>query len=120
VLISQLGVSRSVLREAVGRLGVLEVKHGRGMFVASRAALVSSAQSTRSALTIATQNLKKFVEFRSVIEVHAAGRPAEIATDADFDELQRLCDEIDREDQDYVASIRADLGGNGQHHAATA
>ena len=112
VLISQLGVSRSVLREAVGRLqsiGLLEVQHGRGMFVASRAALVSSAQLLHSALSIAPRDFMKFVEFRKVIEVYAAGRAAEVATDADFAELQRLCDEIDRDDQSFVDSVRADF-----------
>jgi GntR family transcriptional repressor for pyruvate dehydrogenase complex len=112
VLISKLGVSRSVLREAVGRLqtiGLLDVQHGRGMFVASRDALVSSAQLLNSALSIAPQELVKFVEFRAVIEVHAARRVAEIATENDFAELERLCLEIDRDGQDYIASIRADF-----------
>lgn len=112
VLISKLGVSRSVLREAIGRLqtiGLLDVQHGRGMFVASRDALVSSAQLMNSALAIAPQELMKFVEFRAVIEVHAARRTAQIATESDFAELERLCLEIDRDDQEYLASIRADF-----------
>jgi GntR family transcriptional repressor for pyruvate dehydrogenase complex len=111
-LISKLGVSRSVLREAVGRLqsiGLLDVQHGRGMFVASRDALVSSAQLMNSALAIAPQQLMKFIEFREVIEVHCARRTAEIATDNDLAELERLAHEIDRDDQTYTGSIRADF-----------
>ena len=111
-LISKLGVSRSVLREAVGRLqmiGLLDVQHGRGMFVASRDALVSSSQLLSSALTIGTQDLMQFIEFRKVIEVHAARRVAELATDAQFDELQLLCNAIDRDGQDYLTSVRADF-----------
>lgn len=112
VLVEQLGVSRTVLREAVGRLqmiGLLDVQHGRGTFVASSAALISSAKLMRSALSISPQELMKYFEFRAVIESFAARRAAEIATDEDFVELGRLCDQIDAEDQDYVESVRTDF-----------
>ncbi len=111
-LTKRFGVSRSVLREAIGRLqtvGLLDVQHGRGTFVASGTALIGSAQLLRSALTIAPHELMKFHEFRAVIECYAARRVAEIATDADFAELERLCTEIDRDGQDFLGSIHADF-----------
>jgi GntR family transcriptional repressor for pyruvate dehydrogenase complex len=111
-LTKRFGVSRSVLREAIGRLqtvGLLDVQHGRGTFVASGTVLLGSAQLLRSALTIAPHELMKFHEFRAVIECYAARRIAEIATETDLVELEQLCNEIDREDQDYLASIHADF-----------
>ena len=111
-LTKRFGVSRSVLREAVGRLqtvGLLDVQHGRGTFVASGTVLTGSAQLLRSALTIAPHELMKFNEFRAVIESYAARRVAEIATEADFAELDRLRHEIDRDGQDFIGSIHADF-----------
>ena len=112
ILVEQLGVSRTVLREAVGRLqtiGLLDVQHGRGTFVASGAALASSAKLMRSALEISPKELMKYFEFRAVIESFAARRAAEIGTNEDFAELTKLCAQIDAEDQDYVDSVRTDF-----------
>ena len=111
-LTKRFGVSRSVLREAVTRLqtiGLLDVQHGRGTFVASGTALTGSAQLMRSALTIAPHELMKFSEFRFVIEGYAVRQAAVLASDADLAELEALCAEIDRDDQDFVASVRSDF-----------
>lgn len=111
-LIAQLGVSRSVLREAIGRLqtiGMLDVQQGRGTFIGSGSTLINCAQLMRSALTIGPQALMKFVDFRSAIESSCARRVAQVATTEEFSELEQLLDQMDRPDQSYVESIHMDF-----------
>jgi DNA-binding FadR family transcriptional regulator len=81
-LATELGVSRTVVREAVislGSDGVLESKHGVGVFVRDKSA--NSAQLTLSDAVLAP--LSKFkasfmdlLELRMAFEVHAAGLAA--------------------------------------------
>jgi len=111
-LAAQLGVSRTVLREAVGRLetiGVVRVERGRGMFVGDRSGLNGCVQLVRSALAISPRELLTFLEFRWAIEVHAARRAAEQATDEQIAELESLAARIDEGDHDDVEAMRRDL-----------
>lgn len=112
VLAAQLGVSRTVLREAVGRLetiGVVRVERGRGMFVGDRSALNGCVQMVRSALAISPRELLTFLEFRWAIEVHAARRAAEKATPEQVAELEALAVGIDHGDHDDMEAMRRDL-----------
>src|SRR5262245_49397034 len=89
----QLGVSRTVLREAIGRLeylGLLTVQRGRGMFVGDQGSVSQCARLVRSALAVSSKELVKFTEFRNAIECYASRRAAESASDADIAELERL------------------------------
>src|SRR5215831_14723138 len=73
--VEQLGVSRTVLREALGRLkatGLVTIERGRGMFVNDPGGVVSCARFVRNAMTISPQDLAKFTEFRLILECHAA------------------------------------------------
>lgn len=113
VLVKQLEVSRTVLREAIGRLemlGLVSVQGSRGMFVSEPGALRNSVNLVRSALTLAPRELIKFTEFRRAIECDAARSAAQHATPDDVAELEALCDEIHRADlaaQDaYVLDFR--------------
>jgi GntR family transcriptional regulator, transcriptional repressor for pyruvate dehydrogenase complex len=111
-LVRQLGVSRPVLREAIGRLqsiGLLTVKHGRGTFVAERDALLGCVQLVRTALGISSADLVQFIELRAAIESQAARRAAERAADDQSAELERLCREIDAEGLDYEEALSRDL-----------
>jgi DNA-binding FadR family transcriptional regulator len=111
-LIRQLGVSRPVLREAIGRLesvGLIAVERGRGMFVADRSGLAGCARLARSALTISPKDLLKFAELRWVVECFAARRAAESATEEDIRELERLQEQMDSRDRNYEEAIRIDF-----------
>lgn len=111
-LASQLGVSRTVLREAISRLetiGVLTVQRGRGTFVGDRSSLHNCAKLVRSAMAISPKETSKFAEFRSALECHAARRAAERATPQDVDELQELCDRIDAPGLDDLEAMRRDF-----------
>jgi GntR family transcriptional repressor for pyruvate dehydrogenase complex len=97
----QLQVSRTVLREAVGRLemlGLVTVRGSRGMFVSEPGGLLNGFNLVRSALLLSPRELVKFTEFRRALECEAARCAAERATPADVDELQSLCEEIRRAD----------------------
>jgi GntR family transcriptional repressor for pyruvate dehydrogenase complex len=110
-LVSQFQVSRSVLREAIGRLqtlGVLEVRHGRGMFVGEGGSLKNCAQLLRSAMTIAPKDLAQLAELRRGLELQAARLAAQRASAEDIAELQAICEQMDREDAEYLESVQLD------------
>jgi GntR family transcriptional repressor for pyruvate dehydrogenase complex len=111
-LVEQLGVSRTVVREAVRQLeclGVLTVKRAKGTFVADWDHLSQCAKLVRSAMAIAPKELLQFNEFREGIECIAARRVAETATPQCIAELERLLDEVDVEGMSDVDAWQADF-----------
>jgi GntR family transcriptional repressor for pyruvate dehydrogenase complex len=111
-LVRRLQVSRPILREAMTRLeslGLVTVQRGRGTFVADRDHLGSCIRFLQSALGIAPKDLIQFAELRTLIECFAARRAAERATPQDVAELAELCEQMDREDLDYLEAVRIDF-----------
>jgi GntR family transcriptional repressor for pyruvate dehydrogenase complex len=107
-----LGVSRPVLREAVSRLeamGLLAVRRGRGTFVGNRHKLADYARLLCSAMAFTPSELGEFMEFRIAIECRAARRAAELVSPEDLAELEALCEQINREGQEYQTTIRLDF-----------
>ncbi len=110
-LVSQLGISRNVLREAVGRLeslGLVTVRRGLGMFVADRSDLSSCAKLLGNALMISPKELRLFAELRRAIECHAVRSAAERATSEDLAELEALCMRMEATADD-VGALDADV-----------
>ena len=96
-LVNDLGVSRGVVREAVGRLealGLVTVQHGRGMYVGNRDSLSSCVKLMRTAISIAPKELRQLIEFRLALECQAVRQAAERATPQDIAELSALRDEL--------------------------
>jgi len=126
----QLGVSRTVLREALSRLeatGLVTIQRGKGMFVADPSGAASCARLIRNAMTLTSKDLGQFMEFRRIIECQAARRAAEVAKPEDLAELEQLVLEMNREDQEYIESVRIDfqfhlkiveISGNELMHSA--
>ncbi len=109
---AQLGVSRTVVREAVSQLeslGLLSVQRGRGTFVGNWSGLAGCVKMLRSALALSPKELAKFTEFRNAIECYAARRAAERATPEDVADLQRLCDDMDRAGRDDLEAMQLDF-----------
>lgn len=112
VLLDQLQISRSVLREAVSRLemiGLVSVRRGQGMFVGDPDTLSSCVNLVRSAMTMCPRDLTQYLEFRSALECWTARRVAEVAQASDVAELESLCEQMDRPDQSYEDTIQADF-----------
>lgn len=129
-LVTQLGVSRTVLREALSRLeatGLVTIQRGRGMFVADPSGVASCARLIRNAMTLSGRDLAQFMEFRRIIEIQAARRAAELATSKDLADLKQMVLDMNREDQAYIESVRIDfqfhlkiveISGNELMHSA--
>lgn len=95
VFIDLLGVGRSSLREALRvltTLGVIEVRHGDGMYVA---AATDAVTGSPAAIFDATEQdaLRNLVETRLGIELAAAIAATQRATDEDLAGLERFLDE---------------------------
>jgi len=111
-LITELGVSRTVLREAIGRLetiGLVQVRHGQGMFVGDPDSLAACVRLVRTAMAISPRDLLQFTELRTAVEVHAARQAARLAADQDIAELESLCAQMDLEETTDEQAIRADF-----------
>jgi GntR family transcriptional repressor for pyruvate dehydrogenase complex len=111
-LVDTLGVSRTVLREAIGRmeaLGLVSVERGKGTFVGTQSSLLNCTRLVRSAMSITRKDLRQLAEFRAAIECQAARQAAETATPGDVEELERLCAVMDREDVPREEAIEADF-----------
>ncbi|WP_432189590.1 FadR/GntR family transcriptional regulator [Streptomyces sp. Tue6028] len=94
-LVKQLGVSRTVVREAVSRLrnaGLVEPRQGRGVFVLPRRTrpLDLEAESARTKAKVL-----QIVEVRSALEGEAAALAATRATPAALARMRQALDAID-------------------------
>lgn len=100
-LVSRLGVSRTVVREALGMLearGALRIEHGRGAVVSG-----GSPEAVRDTLGlllhVRPKTLGELLEIRQTLEVEIAGLAAERATAEDLGamraSLARMRDSID-------------------------
>ena len=114
-LAEQLGVSRSVVREATKRLeqqGMLEVQHGNGIKIVDRLHRPLSDSLTLLIPDMAGR-LAQLNETRLSIEPDAAARAAERATEEQLRELRRIHSSLEQA-PDNNAAIRCDLAF---HHA---
>ena len=97
-LASALGVSRSVLREALRHLealGVIEPKPGSGTFL--RTPLSPTDQHLVMRVDLERESLLKLLELRRALESEAAALAAVRADTTGIRELERLVDVLERE-----------------------
>jgi GntR family transcriptional repressor for pyruvate dehydrogenase complex len=93
--IERLGVSRSSVREGLrvlSALGLIDVRHGDGMYVATKPETLTAS---RSEIFDATEEhaLRNLIETRFGVEMAAVSAAALRASDDDFDQLEQLLDE---------------------------
>jgi len=98
VFIEQLNVSRSSLREALrilSTIGVVDVRHGDGMYVAAGS---ETANATPTAIFDATEEyaLRNLIETRIGIEIAAVTAAIQRASDEDLLSLEHFLDEQER------------------------
>ena len=96
-LAEQLKVSRTSVRDALGRLetmGILEQRAGLGTFIKepSRGALQASLAPH---ILSDPAKLQKVFEVREIIEVEAAMRAAERATEAEIDAIRHWAEQVE-------------------------
>lgn len=94
LLASQMGVSRTVLREAVSRLksaGLLESRQGSGVYVLEPGFVPLQFDRTSSGTL---QAVLQIIELRRGIESEAAGLAAQRRTQADLDAIRAAMREI--------------------------
>jgi GntR family transcriptional regulator, transcriptional repressor for pyruvate dehydrogenase complex len=88
-LLEQFGVGRSTLREALRSLsgmGVLDIRHGHGVYVADGAAQAGLRQLDW-ALLLGSREMLDLVEARKALEIQIAALAAERATQAELDSM---------------------------------
>jgi GntR family transcriptional repressor for pyruvate dehydrogenase complex len=102
-LTKELGVGRSTVREALNglaMLGIVEIRHGQGVFVSSEPAQMGEPSSITAALERGVTN--EFIEARLIVEVEVARLAARRRTDED---LARLAAAL----AEQQARLRGDL-----------
>ena len=97
-LIDLFGVSRTAVREAIKALasiGILEIRHGVGTFVASpRPGLLRSFRDNNSIISKA--DLLEILEFRQIFEPETAALAAERASEKDLKEMERCVEALQK------------------------
>ena len=91
-LMSALKVGRSSVREAINglaMLGVVEIRHGQGVFVADRSRIQGQGAIIAALAKGVTREL---FEARRVVEPEAARLAAERRTDAELEEMRQTLD----------------------------
>jgi GntR family transcriptional repressor for pyruvate dehydrogenase complex len=89
-LAEQLGVGRSTLREALRSLsgmGLVDIRHGQGVFVAMDASHVGLRRLFDWALMLGSREIVNLVDARRVLEIQIAALATERATPADLGRL---------------------------------
>lgn len=115
-LTMQLGVGRSTVREALNglaMLGMVEIRHGQGAFVASNPVEVSEPSAITSALERGVTH--DFIEARLIIEIEVARLAALRRTDEDLANLEAvLAEQEERQGGDVQPLIDTAAGFNVQ------
>jgi GntR family transcriptional regulator, transcriptional repressor for pyruvate dehydrogenase complex len=110
-LTRELGVGRSTVREALNGLammGVVEIRHGQGVFVTDQPAAPSEPSAINAALEQGITH--EFIEARLIVEVEVARLAARRRTDEDLARLSAALDEQERRlrgDLDALVDVAA-------------
>lgn len=112
-LAEKMGVSRTVVREAIRVLGVrglVETKSGCGTYVrALESRDISAPMELFFKLKLSPTPFRDVYEVRRMIEVEAAGLAAERGTCADYELMQKTIDELESRARDPDQFVQLDL-----------
>jgi DNA-binding FadR family transcriptional regulator len=117
-LAEQLGISRTVVREALRSLAsmnVLEIRHGAGVFVAPLD-LASLIQPLQFAVSMDHTSLSQVAEARLVLEPGLAQLAADHADEPDVLRLRELAAEAAAHVNDPPAFLEVDLAFHSEVH----
>jgi len=117
VLAEKFEVGRSTIREAVRSLatkGVLEVRRGDGTYVISMQTIEDDPLGLARIETDKVDLALDLLEVRLVIEPEIAFRAAQNASEEDLIELERLCDEVEKNINEKIDHAEADVAFHTQ------
>lgn len=112
-----LNVSRPLLREALQHLtatGLIEVRPGRGWYVADSAVLTSLSRPLSQYLLRGEITIAELLQARKVIEGETAALAAEVATDEDLAVLSALLHTMRVTRDDPVSRVDVDTAFHGR------
>lgn len=98
VLSDRLGVSRTVLREALRKLdtaGILSVKQGSGTFVTDNPAVNHLKNAIFPGIFLQSVSLQDLIQSRRAIETTTSGLAAERAEEAELESLREIVTEME-------------------------
>jgi len=111
-VMATMGVSRTVVREALSRLqasGYVETRHGIGTFVLDRPAETPSPFRLDSAAMGTALDVLAMLEFRVSLEAEAAGLAALRRSDAQLAAMRRALDDMTRSASAGNDAVNADF-----------
>jgi GntR family transcriptional repressor for pyruvate dehydrogenase complex len=97
-LTKELGVGRSTVREALNglaMLGIVEIRHGQGVFVTGEAPQFNEPTAIASALERGVTN--EFIEARLIVEVEVSRLAARRRTDEDLAIMAAALEQLERQ-----------------------
>lgn len=109
-LITEHGVSRTVVREALGQLraeGLIRTRRGSGSFALTPPTAASEAGFPPPARTVAER--RSLLELRTAVESEAASLAAGRRTEAHLAALQHTTEEFSRADADPATAVDLDF-----------
>jgi GntR family transcriptional regulator, transcriptional repressor for pyruvate dehydrogenase complex len=112
ILVEQLGVSRTVVREALNLLetrGLIRVEHGRGAVVSANGAHAVH-KNLEFLLRMQPSTLWELMEMRKALEVEVAGLAAERATTEDIATMRATLDKMRGKIHVPEGYVDADVG----------
>ncbi|AQV98265.1 FadR family transcriptional regulator [Cupriavidus necator] len=111
-IMATLGVSRTVVREALSRLqasGLVETRHGIGTFVLARPADTGTPFQINPASATTALDVLAMLEFRVSVEAEAASLAAKRRTGEQLAAMRQALDELKLANANGVDSVGADF-----------
>lgn len=110
-IVARLGVSRTVVREALNLLearGIIRIEHGRGAIVD-----INNGQAIQDAVKVLvradSESLWDLLEVRKMLEVEIAGLAAERASEEDIRDMRAALDRMQEKIEEPEGYVDADV-----------
>lgn len=114
---ASLGVSRTVIREALTRLrtiGIIDSKKHKGM-VLSQPDFIENFEKVMDTNLVGDETLKDIFELRLILEMGMVDLLFARKTDEDLEELTKIVDQMDKDKtEDHIFSLKNEVAFHGK------